>query len=111
MFLRFLCFLVKLLAAVMPNPSAMDQRPSSTGTWRELRMVRRDKKFAVAVILRVIGTRVIAPEPAQHFGHDGPALFVGVGADAPAVIHVVALLRQRLNHLQVLRVPIAFGLV
>jgi hypothetical protein len=38
-------------------------------------------------------------------------LFVRVRADAPAVIHVVAFLRERGGHLDVLRVPIPFRIV
>ena len=72
---------------------------------------RWHKQFPVAVILRVVGAGIIAPEPAEHFGEHRAALFVRVRADAPAVIQIVTLLGQGGSHLDVLRVPVPFRIV
>src|SRR3954469_7843157 len=72
-----------------------------------LRGVVRNKQGPVTRVFRIVLPRVITPEPSEHLGHDRTALLVGMGADAPDVIHVVLLFRQRLDHLDVLRVPVA----
>lgn len=72
---------------------------------------RRHEKLPLAVVLRVVGAGIIAPEPAQHFRQHRAALFAGVRADAPAVIQVVAFLGQRGGHFYILRVPVPLGIV
>ena len=71
----------------------------------------RDEQLVIAVVLQVIGAGIIAPEPAPHFRHHGTALLVRVRANALAVVHVVAFLRKRGDHLDVLRVPVPFRIV
>src|SRR5688500_11045983 len=50
---------------------------------------------------------MIAPEPPHHLREHRSALLLAVPADAPGVIHVVPLLRERLHQAYVLKKPVA----
>src|SRR3954447_6868017 len=69
------------------------------------------EKRPITGVAGIIRPWVITPEPAEHFGKNGAGLFARVGADAPGVVQVIALLGQGSRHLDVLRVPIPLRIV
>src|SRR5690349_4244753 len=54
---------------------------------------------------------MVPPEPAHHFWQNRPTLLLPVQADAPSVVHVVALFRQCLGQPDVLIEPISLLVV
>src|SRR5947207_2158593 len=54
---------------------------------------------------------MVTPEPAHHVGEDRAPLLLPVQADAPGVVHVVALFGQRLDQPHVLQEPVARRIV
>lgn len=69
------------------------------------------ERRSIALVHWVIRARAIAPEPAQHFGHHRPALFVRVRADTPAMVHVVSFLGERGGHVGMLRMLLTLRIV
>ena len=68
-------------------------------------------KGAFDFVVRVGGDGVVAPEPAEHFGQDGAALFLSVQADAPGVVDVVAFFGHGFDEADVLEEPVALGVI
>src|ERR1700744_305780 len=69
------------------------------------------QRSAFGVAHGVVGAGVIAPEPAEDFGHFHAGLFATVRSNSPGVVDVVAFFGEGGDHFDVLGVPIAFGIV
>src|SRR5689334_21255508 len=74
------------------------------------RLVRAVKR-PLHRIVRIRRDPVIAPQPAHHLPEDRLQHLLAVPLDAPGVVHVVALLRQRLLHPYILIEPVAILIV